>query len=291
MNTRICPSPTGYFHVGTARTAYHCYLVAKATGGKFILRIDDTDESRNRPEYVDYIFDVFKWLDLKYDELYYQSKRTDEYEKAAQYLIDNKYAIINPDHSVSLNFSDFPLTWTDTLVGEQKIARSDIYIKRSNGGFLYNFCSIVDDLSLGVDWIIRGNDHLTNTSVQVSIAKALDGLYPLGGIKFTHLGLIHHNVLDESGKLKNIKMSKRTGGKSVLEFKDAGYNRDAFLHYIFKLGWSSKDPEFDSKHKTLSVDECTKIILGGNFQSSKSTFDVDKLNSLNRKYKAKYELL
>lgn len=105
-------------------------------------------------------------------------------------------------------------------------------------------------------------------------------VYSQKDIKFTHLGLIHHKV---NGKDK--KMSKRDGAKSVLDFKDQGYNRDAFLNYILKLGWAPRVPNFDSLYKTVSTDQAIKLIFDGNFKASKSSFDLDKLNYLDKVYK------
>lgn len=289
MNTRICPSPTGFFHLGTARTAYHSYLVAKATGGKFILRIDDTDDKRNDDIYTQYIFDVMDWLGLTPDAVFYQSKRLDYYRAVASTLIQRDLAYIVDNGAIAMRLPvDMPSTWNDTIAGDVKITDNDLkfidglILIKADGTPTYNFCSIVDDIVMDIDWIIRGTDHLSNTPKQIAIMQHLKTTMrdKVHDIKFTHLGLIHHKV-DGVDK----KMSKRDGAKSVLDFKDQGYNRDAFLNYILKLGWAPRIPNFDSLYKTVSTDQAIKLIFDGNFKASKSSFDLDKLNYLDKVYK------
>lgn len=289
MNTRIAPSPTGFFHLGTARTAYHSYLIAKATGGKFILRIDDTDNKRNDPAYTQYILDVMDWLGLKPDLVVYQSDRLNRYKDIADQLCKAGlayYALTTDNSPVMLKLPDMPSTWHDDIAGDIKIPDADlVYINnmtliKSDGYPTYNFCSILDDIDLGIDLIIRGTDHLSNTPKQVAIMQALKKIMAVPDIKFMHLGLIHHKV---DGKDK--KMSKRDGAKSVLDFKDQGYNKDALLNYILKLGWAPRIPNFDSIYKTVSTAQAIDLIFQGNFKASKANFDLDKLNYLDKVYK------
>jgi glutamyl/glutaminyl-tRNA synthetase len=288
INTRICPSPTGFFHLGTARTAYLSYLVAKATGGKFILRIDDTDVNRNDNLYTQYILDVMDWLGLTPDMIIYQSDRLDFYNDLAVKLCDADLAYrIDDSKAIALKLPlDMPTTWNDLIAGDIKINDGDLklidglILIKSDGYPTYNFCSIVDDIDLGIDWVMRGTDHISNTSKQVAIIQALKQIMDVHDIKFMHIGLIHHKV---DGKDK--KMSKRDGALSVLDFKNLGYDRDALLNYILKLGWAPRMAGFDSLYKTVSKDQAIDLIFQGNFKSSKSSFDLDKLNWLNKVYK------
>jgi glutamyl-tRNA synthetase len=274
--------------MGTARTALFSYLVARASGGKFILRIDDTDVERNQPEHIQTIIDGMEWLGLEYDVIVRQSERDAVYATALKHLEHSNWTEPLENQAVGFKYKTgiLPNKWSDSLSGEIPINYQNIVLKRANGGFLYNFCSIVDDLTLGVNWILRGTDHITNTGAQVVIANALGGLYPHRDIKFTHLGLIYRYE-DIYGKMVPKKLSKRTGAKCVLDFKKEGCNRDSFLHCLFKLGWSSKDSKFDSKYKTLTKQNMIDLILDGNFQAKQSMFDVKKLESLNRIYNAR----
>jgi glutamyl-tRNA synthetase len=278
MNTRVAPSPTGYFHLGTARTAYFNYLAARSTGGKFILRIDDTDLSRNKQEYVDNILSVFDWLGLEYDELHYQSKRLDLYLAEADILVNTGIAHKTETGSIVADFSPYvPSTWVDSLIGEVSPDKNDIDICKqvtcikADGMPTYNFCSIIDDFDLGIDLVIRGTDHLKNTARQLAVLKAfgLDDQF----IKFTHVGLIF-----QGGK----KMSKRDGALSVTDYKDRGYSPQALLNHVLKLGWGHPDPLFDKKHKTISKEEAISLFSEGNMRASKASHDQAKLDSLNK---------
>lgn len=278
MNTRVAPSPTGYFHLGTARTAYFNYLTARSTGGKFILRIDDTDLSRNKQEYVDNILSVFNWLGLEYDELHYQSKRNNIYNHYATRLLEEKIAHKTETGSIVADFSDYvPRMWTDSLIGTVSPDKNDIDICKqvtcikADGMPTYNFCSIIDDMDLGIDCVIRGTDHLKNTARQLAVLKAcdMDDQY----IEFVHVGLIF-----QSGK----KMSKRDGALSVTDYRDRGYSPQALLNHVLKLGWGHPDPLFDKKHKTISKEEAISLFSEGNMRASKASHDQAKLDSLNK---------
>lgn len=287
-NTRIAPSPTGYFHLGTARTAYFNYLVARATGGKFILRIDDTDTDRNNDAYYKCIFDTFDWLDLKFDELHYQSKRLNFYHDIANKLIDKGRATKLDDGAVTLDTSDVlstPKSWTDGIMGNVKVSDDDrknmqnLVLIKSNGMPTYNFASILDDVDLKINWIIRGVDHIKNTPKQIAILMALQGILDTDQINFTHVGLIHH-IVDG----KSVKMSKRDGALGVLDYRDNGYSNDAFLNHIMKLGWGHSDSLFDKKYKTISRAQAIDLILQGKFRSVAATHDSKKLDSISREW-------
>ena len=284
FNTRIAPSPSGYFHLGTARTAYHNWLVARATGGKFILRIDDTDVNRNDDNCVQAIYDTMDWLGLDYDHTFRQSDRMHRYNMVASKLVDDGKAVVLDNGAIALKAQDMPDSWNDTIAGDIKIGDDDLklidglILIKGDGTPTYNFCSIVDDMASDVNWIIRGVDHIKNTPKQLAVMSAVMGPN-LPVIKFTHLGLIHHKV---DGKDK--KMSKRDGAMGVMDYKAAGYSPDAFLNYILKLGWSMSDPNFDKNYKTISKQQAIDLVMQGHFRAAKSSFDQTKLDSLNNKY-------
>lgn len=220
------------------------------------------------------------WLNLDYDSIYFQSKRLDLYKDAANTLIKNGKAYF-ADGAVFLNVIDnLPNYWIDTIGGNIKITDNDLdnikdmVLIKSDGSPTYNFCSIIDDLDMNINWIIRGVDHINNTAKQIAILIALG---KSDKIRFTHVGLIHG--------LNGKKISKSDGAKSIIDYKNDGYNSQAILNFILRLGWSPKDPNFDSKYKIIGKDLAIKLILNdGNFQASKSKFDQNKLNFYNKIY-------
>lgn len=285
--TRFAPSPTGSgLHIGNVRTAYFNWLAARSTNGKFILRIDDTDIERNKSENVQTIFDTMNWLDLDYDFLEYQSKRLDRYKEIADSLLNNNIAY-EQSGAYILNIKDIniPESFDDELAGNIKITDRDkelmipsengngIVLIRSNGMPTYHFACVVDDIDMGINYIIRGVDHLTNTSRQVAIYSALKASLP----KFCHIGLIGIN-----GK----KLSKRDEASSILHYKNAGYNPDAMKNFLARLGWG---PKVDDKTTALlPVEKMLELFLnGGKMRNTPANMDLVKLNSFDRKYKAK----
>jgi glutamyl-tRNA synthetase len=288
--TRIAPSPTGMFHMGTARTAYFNWLAAKASGGKFILRIDDTDAARNDAAFTDVIMDAMAWLGLDHDDLFCQSARGDVYAHRIGLLLDSGKAY-RDDGAVKLRLpDDLPDVWTDKIKGTIRVHDNDrkmvdgLVLLRSDGTPTYHFASIVDDLSSGVNLIIRGSDHINNTIKQIAIAIAL-GRTPGDLPEFAHVGLIE--VLDpDTGKRK--KLSKRDAGASLLDYRDRGYSPDAMLNFLLRLGWSPKDANFDKKHRTIDRDMATAMFLtDGNMRASPAMFDPMVLDGLDRRWKAR----
>ena len=280
QNTRIAPSPTGYFHLGTARTALFNYLVARKSGGKFILRIDDTDISRNKPEYYDCIRNSLDWLGLEYDEEHLQSERSAAYRTYTQDLLTRELAEVVDGRAIVYHNSLPNYTWIDTIAGSQKILQSDqdMVVWKSNNTPTYNFASVVDDIDLAITHIIRGVDHIPNTSRQVNLFRTFYAELP----RFTHIGLIHW-IKDG----KNKKLSKRDGAKDILDYKKEGYSPEALINYLFRLGWSHPDPQFDKKYKMISKDDAISLVLDGKFKSSPALFDPNKLDSLNVKWRTK----
>lgn len=232
--TRIAPSPSGMAHIGTMRTAYFNWLAAKASNGKFILRIDDTDIERNKKEYIDVILDSLDWLGLDYDAIYYQSNRTQLYISETQGLVNAGKAKELDNGAVALLLpSDMPSSFTDTIAGSVKITETNHnqihqkvillrgYSTDPNTGKVdksklgtptYQLASTIDDyLLLGnntkglTPWIIRGVDHITNTPKQLAIWCALNEVYgpvkcPTGYPLFSHIGLIHKSETIEEYK-------------------------------------------------------------------------------------------
>jgi glutamyl-tRNA synthetase len=291
--TRIAPSPTGDMHIGTARTAYFNWLAARASGGKFILRVDDTDQKRNDPAYTEVILSTMKWLGLDYDEIVFQSSRFDIYRAVADSLIHDGWAVTKDGATVFTLESRrkegyvFPPSWKDEIKGDIRITEDDkdhmegMVLIKSDGSPSYNFCSIVDDMHMDVNFIIRGVDHITNTAKQVVLWDAINGGHKIRDGKplprFAHLGLICIG-----GK----PMSKRDGASSMLNYMKAGYDSDAMLNFLARLGWGpTKD---DKSTALLPRDKMLEMFLTlGKMRSQPSNFDAGKLESFDRKYKAR----
>lgn len=289
LTTRIAPSPTGFMHVGTARTALHNWLAARSTGGKFILRIDDTDADRNIEEAVTPILDGLTWLGLGWDEMYRQSERTDLYRRRAAELLAAGHAFEADNGAVILHWRDFmPRTWRDDVAGDIPITPTTIeqidgrlVLLRGGdklGAPTYQFASIVDDYEMGVNLIIRGTDHLTNTAKQVAIWTALtraDGTareLP----RFAHVGLIFRG-----GK----KMSKRDGAASLIDYRDGGTHPEAMFNFLLRMGWGPK--EDNKANSVLTRERAFELFLkAGNLRGSNASFDDAKLASYDRRFKA-----
>ena len=279
LNTRIAPSPSGDMHIGTARTAYFNWLAARATGGKFILRIDDTNQEKNKPEYTQVILDTMEWLELDYDEIHYQSKRFDLYLLAAHKLVSEGKAKVLDNGAIALTEISMPQKWLDDIAGSIAISGDDfqnaqeLILIRGDGSPTYHFSSVYDDANLGINYILRGVDHISNTARQIAIFNALGKDLP----RFAHIGLIHQN-----GK----KLSKRDGAASILHYKDNGYSSAAMCNFLLRMGWG---PKIDDKStKTLDRARALELFIdGGTLKSSSANLDLVKLESFNRKYKAK----
>ena len=279
FNTRIAPSPTGSFHIGTARTAYFNWLAARATGGTFLLRIDDTDSSRSDPAFTQQILDSLDWLGLDFDAQVYQSRRDDVYSTALDRLLTSGRAKVDNQGVARLTVDLAPPSWRDDVAGDVTISQDDrssivgLPLARSDGSFLYHFTSVVDDVDTKINLIIRGVDHLSNTSRQVAIWCALDAPVP----RFAHVGLIRKDKK---------KLSKRDGAASLLSYRDAGYDADAMLNFLLRLGWGpTKD---DKTTRVLWRDDALRLFLnGGGLRSADSNMDLRKLDSFDRKFKGR----
>ena len=304
--TRFAPSPTGHLHIGGARTAIFNWLLAKNAGGKFFLRIEDTDRARSSQEMTDAILDSLSWLGISWDgEPIYQSERSELYNQCVEKLLETGHAYwcsctpeevdamrekaraegkkpkydgscrekgLGPGENHVVRFKG-PETgktvFKDMVKGMVAVEHAeldDMVIRRPDGSATYNLAVVVDDSDMGVTRIVRGEDHLSNTPRQILIYEAL-GLTPP---EFGHVPLIH-------GPDKK-KLSKRHGARSVTEYRDDGLLPEALFNYLVRLGWSLGDQEIFSR------DELVASFTTDNLSSSAAAFDPDKLSWLSAHY-------
>jgi glutamyl/glutaminyl-tRNA synthetase len=278
--TRIAPSPTGLLHLGTARTALFNWLVARSTGGRFILRIDDTDAARNVPEAIQVIDEALAWLGLDQDLRVRQSDRLELYRFVADHLVKTGQAF-RDEGAVRLRLADLPDAWNDTVIGLTPITDAirkqidGMVLMKSDGYPTYHFASVFDDIDFRVSWVIRGVDHVSNTPKHIAIWRALASVKPMPEPLWSHIGL-----LTEDGK----KISKRDGAASLLSYRDQGIDPDAMFNWLLRMGWG---PSVDDKSTTtISRDRALELFLnGGGMRPSPSNIDRKKLDSLDRRYK------
>lgn len=254
--TRVAPSPSGFFHIGTLRTALLNYLYAKANNGTFILRIDDTDQERGSEDLIDYIFNQMSDFNLTHDVTFRQSERLERYKEIAFKIGD-----VEEDGNISIDMGEYKMN-----------------ILRGNGFPLYNFASTLDDYDYGITHIIRGVDHISNAPKQEvlwdKINKAL-------GVNKPFPELVHAGLLLD-GKTKK-KISKRDGSGLVSDYEQ--FDKRAILNWIFKMGWSHKDGTFDKKYPTLNLDQMVEVFNGGNINQSNTGVYADKLVWLDKQFK------
>lgn len=283
--TRIAPSPTGPTHMGTVRTAYFNWLAARASGGKFIVRIDDTDRLRSDQFYADQFISALEWLGLDWDALYYQSKRLDVYNKYADDLITRGLAV-REGKAVRLDLDQIPsiANWKDQIAGDVKIRKANVegfdqmYIIKSDGMPTYHFASCVDDIDMGVNYVIRGKDHTTNTAKHVLLYSLFHATLP----RYAHVGLL--KVKGPDGKAK--KLSKRDSESDIATYMAQEIDPDAMLNFLARLGWGPKKD--DKTTAILTKKDMRELFLrGGKMKNKDATVDFQKLDSFNRKYKGR----
>jgi nondiscriminating glutamyl-tRNA synthetase len=251
VRVRFAPSPTGFLHIGGARTALFNWLYARHAGGSFILRIEDTDTARNTAEAVEIILRGLRWLGLDWDEgpktgnpdgpstghhgPYFQSRRADLYQRRVQELKDRDLAY-DRDGTVRFRMTRQPVLIHDLVAGDvrreltdREALDPDFVIVRSDGQPVFHLVNVVDDLDMGVTHVIRGEDHLSNTPKHIALFQAFNAQPP----RYAHIPLI----LNPDGS----KMSKRDAGASLLGYLDEGYLPAAVVNYLCLLGWSPKD--------------------------------------------------
>ena len=306
VRTRFAPSPTGYLHIGGARTALYCYLYAKKTNGTFILRIEDTDLERSTKESVQAILDGLAWLRLSYDEgPIYQTQRFDRYREVVQQLLDEGKAYrcyCSKERLAALrdeqmqqkekprydgfcrekkekqegpyvvrfkNPTTGVIQFDDLIRGTVTFANAeldDLIIARSDGTPTYNFTVVVDDWDMNITHVIRGDDHINNTPRQINILRALDASIPL----YAHVPMI----LGGDGK----RLSKRHGAVSVLQYREDGFLPEALINYLVRLGWSYGDQEIFSLKELIQYFDLHDV------NRAAAAFNLDKLLWLNQHY-------
>ena len=302
--TRFPPSPTGYLHIGGARTALYSWLHARQTDGKFVLRIEDTDLERSTQESVQAILDGMQWLGLDYDEgPYYQTHRFDRYKEVISGLLSDGKAYhcecsrerldemretqkangqkpkydgrcrelgLADTESTVVRFKnpiDGDVIIHDLVKGNIVISNhelDDLVLARPDGVPTYNLTVVVDDMDMGITHVIRGDDHINNTPRQINILNALGAELPLYG----HVPMI----LGEDGA----RMSKRHGAVGVMQYRDDGFLPEALLNYLVRLGWSHGDQELFSMKELLELFKIEDV------SRSPSTFNPEKLLWVNQ---------
>jgi glutamyl-tRNA synthetase len=269
VRVRFAPSPTGFLHIGGARTALFNWMYARAQGGKFILRIEDTDQVRSKQEYLDEIMDSMQWLGLTWDEFYKQSDRFDIYRQHAQKLLDEGKAYKDGE-AVILKVPEKQVKMYDLIRDEISVDSKEIkdqVLMKSDGSPTYSFACVVDDALMEISVVIRGEDHISNTPKQILIYEALGYKVP----KFAHLPLI----LDPEGG----RMSKRAGATAVTEYRTLGFLPEAIVNYLMLLGWSpGNNQEVVAMQAALKNFSIKKINKAG------AAFSMEKLAWINGQY-------
>src|SRR4051794_19905781 len=281
VRVRFAPSPTGYLHIGGARTALFNWLFARHQGGTFVLRVEDTDKSRNTEEAAAAIYEGLNWLGLDWDEgphkggeygPYFQSQRNDIYERylakltgaghtfedngAIRFRSPREHVVVKDLVAGSI---DFDLTNPET--------HPDMTIRRPDGSWIFHFVNVVDDIEMKISHVIRGEDHLSNTPKHIELYRAFGATPP----QFAHIALIHNK--DGS------KMSKRDQGASIEFYIKSGYLPEAVRNYLCLLGWSPKD-----NREKMPIDEIIRLFDFNHVVHSNATFDQAKLHWLNGEY-------
>lgn len=270
VKTRFAPSPTGFLHVGSARTALFNWLYARNQGGEFILRIEDTDLERSKKEFEEEIIESLQWLGLNWDgTTERQSERNDIYRKYADQLLEQGLAY-NEGDAVRFKSPKTNIFWYDLVKGKIEFDGNlfdDLVIMKSNGTPTYSFACVVDDGSMEITHIIRGEDHISNTPKQLPLYDALGFKAP----KFAHIPLI----LGEDRS----RLSKRHGATSIREFKKAGYLPEAMINYLSLLGWSP-----GNNQELITLPEMVKKFSVKKIQTTNAVFDTKKMDWMNGEY-------
>ncbi|MBT7958033.1 MAG: glutamate--tRNA ligase [Akkermansiaceae bacterium] len=285
VRTRFAPSPTGYLHVGGARTALFNWLLARKLNGSFVLRVEDTDESRNTDEARQAIFDGMQWLGIDWDEgpntnnhndgdhgPYFQSQRNDIYDKWFQKLVEND-RVYEDDGAWRFRFERKPMTVHDLVCGDVTIDyrdesnTPDMVVKRSDGSYVFHFVNVVDDIEMKISHVIRGEDHLMNTPKHLQLFEAFGVIPPAYG----HIPLILN--------MDGTKMSKRDTGAALGEYCKNGYVAPAVFNFLALLGWSPKD-----ETEVMSIDQIVDRFSLEGVNRSPAKFDVEKCTWINQQH-------
>ncbi len=289
VRVRFAPSPTGFLHIGGARTALFNWLYARHTGGTFILRIEDTDAARNTQEAVEVILNGLRWLGLDWDEgpisgdvtgpskgdrgPYFQSQRNENYQRRVEALLSRGLAYEH-EGAVKFKMQREPVIIPDLVVGnvtreltDREKLDPDFVIVRSDGQPVFHLVNVIDDLEMGITHVIRGEDHLSNTAKHIALFKAF-GIEPP---KYAHIPLI----LNQDGS----KMSKRDKGASLMSYVEEGYAPEAVVNYLFLLGWSPK-----GNREMVPMKEVIELFDLPQILRHNARFDLNKLHWLNGEY-------
>jgi len=274
IRVRFAPSPTGNLHIGGGRTALFNWLFAQAKAGKFVLRIEDTDKARSKQEFVDEILYSLKWLGFNWDEIYYQSQRFEIYRELANKLLKEEKAYIEKNEfgqeAIIFKVPQQKIKLNDLIRGgiefDSSLIKDQVLIK-SDGTATYNFACVVDDATMNITHIIRGDDHISNTPKQILLYEALG--FPLP--QFAHLPLI---MGMEGGRL-----SKRTGATAISDYRKMGYLPEAIVNYLLLLSWSPGE-----NREVIEIKEAVKLFDIKDVNKTAATFDLKKLDWMNNQY-------
>ncbi len=282
IRVRFAPSPTGFLHIGGARTALFNWLYARHTGGTFILRIEDTDAARNSQEAVNVILEGLRWLGLDWDEgpitpdatgpskgqtgPYFQSQRSSNYTRRVEALLSHGLAYEH-EGAIKFKMQREPVLIHDLVVGDvrreltdREQTDPDFVIVRSDGQPVFHLVNVVDDLEMGVTHVIRGEDHLSNTAKHIALFRAF-GVEPP---KYAHIPLILN--------IDGTKMSKRDQGASLGTYIQEGYPPEALVNYLCLLGWSPKN-----NREKMTLDEVIELFDLPQILRHNARFDMTKL--------------
>ena len=280
IRVRFAPSPTGKVHIGNIRAAIYNWLFARHTGGKFLLRVEDTDLERSTPEAIKALFECMEWLGLDYDEeVFYQTKNVKRHLEVVDQLIasghaykvektsrDGKTGVVTMFKMPKEGVIEFD----DIVKGRMAKKAEDIQdfaIVRSDGSPIFHIANVVDDIDQRVTHIIRGDDHVENTFKHICIFRALGAPVP----KYGHLSMI----VNQQGK----PYSKRDGAAFVGEFREQGYLPEALFNYLLLLGWNPGD-----EREVLTRDEMVKLFTLEAVHVTAAKFDIKKLQWMNAEY-------
>ncbi len=269
LRLRFAPSPTGFLHIGGARTCLFNWLYARKSRGKFILRIEDTDTARSKNEFLDEILESIQWLGMSWDEIYYQSQRFDLYRQYAEKLIEAGKAY-RREGAVFFKYEFESVKINDLIRGEivfKELPKTEEVIIKSDNSPTYNFSCCLDDALLDINCVVRGEDHISNTPKQILMYRALGFKEP----DFAHLPLI---LSPQGGRL-----SKRYGATSIREYRELGYLPEALANYLMLLGWSP-----GNNREIISLEEAAEIFAIKDVNKTGAVFSLDKMDWVNSEY-------
>jgi glutamyl-tRNA synthetase len=288
VRVRFAPSPTGFLHIGSVRTALFNWLYARHTGGTFVLRIEDTDTARNTDQSLRTILDGLRWLGLDWDEgpekggplgPYFQSQRADIYRRRVKELID-KGAAYERDSAIRFKMTRQPIQIPDLIVGdvvrplnETEMLDPDFVIVRSDGNPVFHLVNVVDDIEMQITHVIRGEDHLSNTPKHIALFRAFGAEPP----KYAHIPMILN--VDGTKMSKSDPDPRKARLSSLQSYIDDGYVAEAVRNYLCLLGWSPKD-----NREVMPIEEVIRIFDLPQILRTNARFDATKLTWMNGEY-------